>query len=92
MQPPVHTDTDAVGAAEGGGDEASPSSRRFQQEFHVLACRVSASGEHVWSLVVENNGQVHTIPHNAVVDGEVCSSVFCLLFVPRDRGGGGLRS
>ena len=24
----------------------------------MLACRVSASGEHVWSLVVENNGQV----------------------------------
>ena len=53
---------DAAGATEGasGDKAASPSSRRFQQEFHVLACRVSASGEHVWSLVVENNGQVHT--------------------------------
>ncbi|CAM9250646.1 unnamed protein product [Scytosiphon promiscuus] len=36
--------------------------RRFRQQFHVLACRVSTSGEHVWSLVVENNGQVAFIP------------------------------
>ncbi|CAM9598948.1 unnamed protein product, partial [Ectocarpus sp. 13 AM-2016] len=47
--------------------EASPATaveeeRRFRQGFHVLACRVSASGEHVWSLVVENNGQVAFIP------------------------------
>lgn len=67
-------DADAPAAAaassttveDGGGENDVPSSspataaarRRFRQEFHVLACRVSTSGEHVWSLVVENNGQV----------------------------------
>lgn len=39
-------------------EDASIDDGRFAQAFHVLACRVSASGEHVWSLVVENNGQV----------------------------------
>ncbi|CAM9133566.1 unnamed protein product, partial [Hapterophycus canaliculatus] len=51
------------------GDQETPArpskaaaERRFRQQFHVLACRVSTSGEHVWSLVVENNGQVAFIP------------------------------
>lgn len=54
--------TDEDGVEERDASSLSPTTaearRRFRQEFHVLACRVSASGEHVWSLVVENNGQV----------------------------------
>lgn len=61
---PPSTVEDGIGEAEipapaPASSSGSPAARRFQQEFHVLACRVSASGEHVWSLVVENNGQVN---------------------------------
>lgn len=69
LQPaPAEEDAGAASAvaaqAERGDQEtaATPplaaAERRFRQQFHVLACRVSTSGEHVWSLVVENNGQV----------------------------------
>ncbi|CAM9458952.1 unnamed protein product, partial [Pylaiella littoralis] len=58
------TEEDGVGIRDESSSSPATATvrRRFRQEFHVLACRVSASGEHVWSLVVENNGQLAFIP------------------------------
>lgn len=69
LQPISSEEDAATGTAVGVQDEQAnrempaipllaAAERRFRQQFHVLACRVSTSGEHVWSLVVENNGQV----------------------------------
>ncbi|CAM9290601.1 unnamed protein product, partial [Discosporangium mesarthrocarpum] len=59
----AYTTGAAIGGSGNGTSESSAALGAGGAPFHVLACRLSArGGEHVWSLVVENNGQMALIP------------------------------